>query len=133
MKINKDFLLGIPEAVEQNTSDISKLFTSQFNSSTTSSISITPANDCYIVVFGECDTWGYAGGTTTVSVNCTSGGATVVKQMNGTTVGHDTTAVPVIAIGVFRGEANKAYTFGIGRNNSGGAKGQEMFLFTIPR
>lgn len=133
MKINSDFLLGIPEAVKQNTSNISKLFVSQFNSSATNTISITPTNDCYIVVFGECDTWGYGGGTTTVSINCNSGSATVVKQMNGTTIGHDTTAVPVIAIGVFRGEANKAYTFTIGRSNSGGAKGQEMFLFTIPR
>lgn len=119
--------------ITTNKNNITKLFNHQFQSSTSNTISITPTYNCYIVVFGQTDCWGYNGGQITTSITCTTGSATLVKSMSGRTTGHNTTGTPTLAIAVFQCNASTAYTFTLGANNSGGRNSSEMFLFTMAR
>lgn len=137
MKINEDLQLsGSSNKLSQittNKTNITKLFNHQFQSSNSDTISIKPTYNCYVIVIAETDTWGYDGGTVTISVTNTAGSATLVKSMTGRTKGHNTTGVPVTAIACYQCNAGTSYTFGVGRSNNGGRNSTDMFLFTMAR
>lgn len=117
MEINKD-LLGLNLTPTFLSGDVS--------------ISFTAPYDCYAKVTFIDSTWGYDGGTVTVSINATVGSPEVIYSRNGIGNNGNTIARDITAVALYKCKSGESYTFKRGISNGGGEQATIMTAELYP-
>jgi hypothetical protein len=92
-------------------------------------LSVTPGYDCYAEVFIIFDGWTYDGNANTISIYA-GGSPTVIASPTATMSGHNTVRDVGFISGVFRLQANKAYSFSVSGLNGSGTSGRGYIKLT---